>query len=71
MDLSIFVYCFLIASNYPFKAIDQRHLVLMRKTNEVHLVFLSITMVADRIDSILDLAKTPIQSAEVNKKAVN
>ena len=43
-QMGIFGYCFLIASNFPFKAKDQRHLASTRKTNEVRLRFLSITM---------------------------
>ena len=67
-QMGIFGYCFLIASNFPFKAKDQRrHLASTRKTNEVRLRFLSITM--DRLQSWTAVAKTPIQSAEVNKKA--
>ena len=38
--MGIFGYCFLIASNFPFKAKDQRHLASTRKTNEVRLRFL-------------------------------
>ena len=67
-QMGIFGYCFLIASNFPFKAKDQRHLASTRKTNEVRLRFRSITM--DRLQSYWTaIAKTPIQSAEVNKKA--
>ena len=74
-QMGIFGYCFLIASNFPFKAKDQRHLASTRKTNEVRLRFLSIaprlSITMDIGSTLDDSAKTPIQSAEVNKKAAN